>query len=496
VTCDADTESGAGNMTGDVGTEPRGSDSSEIAQDDYDRYPARLFEINQQGPVAKEPDCQRSESFVTQISSVVVWRRRNILIVWSNNARQGTWSAGWWMGRPRSKPLPIAQVSRSSMVPMGPDGPTFHFPNWYRQSSILSLGILLVLLLVFFVVKKPLGGILQAVLTFVVPTYQARKHAGWDLRLESSVCWVCTMCTIIMGSLLTGLLLLIDLYQWTILPGAACFGLPGTLCEFDSIPYISPDALRMSALLFGVNLLALLIKFNLCPFPSWKTAERSRPPKTRAATSRALSGAVCLLCLLIVRSYLGNAGLMYVLFTTLGHVVSENSLHTNLSQLPCSIILWLLVTWLVSSFWISSQSHNDSHTSLSNTNPVLKRWRVIVLAGLAILGLFYLPCQPFYPVSDASAGMWTVVNSVNHTNWHPAEYTLWLGTRALRESATLDSDPYLAPDLQYTLQLRVGMPAGKTPSENEDSDTEAGRNVWRVQREQALDEVVSVYVYY
>jgi hypothetical protein len=176
----------------------------------------------------------------------------------SGKAR-GRPDSGWWLGRSRSEPLPITRVSRSSMVSKGPDGPTFILLNWYRHSGILSLGVLLVLLLVFFVVKKPLGGILQAVLTFVVPTYQARKHSGWDLRLENSVCWVCTMCTIIIGSLLTGLLLLIDLYQWTILPGAACFGLPGALCGFDSIPYISPDALRMSALFFGVNLLALLI---------------------------------------------------------------------------------------------------------------------------------------------------------------------------------------------------------------------------------------------
>ena len=39
--------------------------------------------------------------FVTQISSEVVWQKRNILIVWTNNVRHGTWSAGWWMGRPR-----------------------------------------------------------------------------------------------------------------------------------------------------------------------------------------------------------------------------------------------------------------------------------------------------------------------------------------------------------------------------------------------------------
>jgi hypothetical protein len=161
----------------------------------------------------------------------------------------------------------------------------------------------------------------------------------------------------------------------------------------------------------------------------------------------------------------------YVLFATLGHVVSKNSSHTSLSQLPGSIIIWILVTWLVSSFWISSQSHKDSHSSLSNTNPVLKRWRVIGLVGLVILGLFYLPCLPFYPVSAASvnAGEWTVEDSVNHTNWRPAEYTSWLGTRALWEPAALDSDPYLAPDLRYTLQPRVGMPEGRTPMENEDS---------------------------
>ena len=104
VTCDADTESGADNVTGDVGTESGGSDSFEIAQDDYDRYPARLFENNQQRPVAMEPDRQRSEPLVTQISLELVWQRRNILIVWTNNVRQGTWSAGWWMGQSRSEP--------------------------------------------------------------------------------------------------------------------------------------------------------------------------------------------------------------------------------------------------------------------------------------------------------------------------------------------------------------------------------------------------------
>ena len=90
VTCDADTESGADNMTGDVDTESGGSDSFEIAQDNYDRCPARLFENNQQRSATKEPEYQRSESFVTQISSEVVWQKRNILMVWTNNVKQST----------------------------------------------------------------------------------------------------------------------------------------------------------------------------------------------------------------------------------------------------------------------------------------------------------------------------------------------------------------------------------------------------------------------
>jgi hypothetical protein len=213
VTCDADTESDADNVTGDAGTEPgardmtrdagtepgagdvpvvelqanirvdisdlpllsgtwqRGSNSFEIAQDDCDRYLARLFEINQQRPVTviNEPDCQRCESLVTQISSEAFWQKRNMLIVWTNNVRQGTWSVGWWLGQSRSEPLPITQVSR-------PDGLTFILLNWFH-SAFLALGVL-VLLLVFFVVKKPLGGILQAAMTFVVPKYQARKLSG------------------------------------------------------------------------------------------------------------------------------------------------------------------------------------------------------------------------------------------------------------------------------------------------------------------------------
>ncbi len=89
VTGDVGTEPGAGDVTSDAGTEPgagdvtvvelqanirvdisdpqrlsgtwqRGSDSFEIAQDDCDRYLARLFEINQQRPVANEQDCHFS----------------------------------------------------------------------------------------------------------------------------------------------------------------------------------------------------------------------------------------------------------------------------------------------------------------------------------------------------------------------------------------------------------------------------------------------------
>ncbi len=70
---------------------------------------------------------------------------------------------------------------------------------------------------------------------------------------------------------------------------------------------------------------------------------------------------------------------------------------------------------------------------------------------------------------SVNAGEWTVEDSVNRTNRRPVEYTSWLGTIALREAAALDSDPYLPPDLRCTLQPRVGMPAGRSPMENEDS---------------------------
>jgi hypothetical protein len=60
------------------------------------------------------------------------------------------------------------------------------FPVWYHCAFI---GVI-VLFLVLFVVKKPLGSILQAVLNSVVPTYPERKRSSLDLRLENTVCWI------------------------------------------------------------------------------------------------------------------------------------------------------------------------------------------------------------------------------------------------------------------------------------------------------------------
>ncbi len=74
------------------------------------------------------------------------------------------------------------------MASQGCDGLDFIFidPVGYH-CCVLSV---VILLLVLFVVKKPLGGILQAVLNSVVPTYPERKHTSLDLKLENTVCWI------------------------------------------------------------------------------------------------------------------------------------------------------------------------------------------------------------------------------------------------------------------------------------------------------------------
>ncbi len=41
-----------------------------------------------------------------------------------------------------------------------------------------------------FVVRRLLGGILQALLNSVVPTYPERKRSSLDLRLDNTVCWI------------------------------------------------------------------------------------------------------------------------------------------------------------------------------------------------------------------------------------------------------------------------------------------------------------------
>ena len=55
---------------------------------------------------------------------------------------------------------------------------------------------------------------------------------------------------------------------------------------------------------------------------------------------------------------------------------------------------------------------------------------------------------------------------VNRSKCHPAEYTLWLGTRVLREPAVLDLELYLNPDHRYTPQLRGGMPGRRPPTDD------------------------------
>ena len=84
-------------------------------------------------------------------------------------------------------------VSRSSMASLRPDGPDFISPQrpvWYHQISFLTALVLVALLLVLFAVKKPFGGIFQAVLNSAVPTRPERKRSSLDLRLENTVCWL------------------------------------------------------------------------------------------------------------------------------------------------------------------------------------------------------------------------------------------------------------------------------------------------------------------
>jgi hypothetical protein len=82
-------------------------------------------------------------------------------------------------------------------------------------------------------------------------------------------------------------------------------------------------------------------------------------------------------------------------------------------------------------------------------NPV-PLWRLMVLVGLVAMVL-YLLYLPSYPASPPSTGMrniagFLVEKTVNRPEWHPIEYTPWIGTRVLREPAVLDSEHYLNPD--------------------------------------------------
>ena len=98
-----------------------------------------------------------------------------------------------WRGSIRLEPSPTHQVSRSSMASLRPDGPDFISPQrpvWYHQISFLTALVLVALLLVLFAVKKPFGGIFQAVLNSAVPTRPERKRSSLDLRLENTVCWL------------------------------------------------------------------------------------------------------------------------------------------------------------------------------------------------------------------------------------------------------------------------------------------------------------------
>ncbi len=87
------------------------------------------------------------------------------------------------------------------MASLRTDGPDFISPQrpvWYHQISFLTALVLVALLLVLFAVKKPFGGIFQAVLNSAVPTRPERKRSSLDLRLENTVCWLVVALTVLM----------------------------------------------------------------------------------------------------------------------------------------------------------------------------------------------------------------------------------------------------------------------------------------------------------
>jgi hypothetical protein len=87
------------------------------------------------------------------------------------------------------------------MASLRPDGPDFISPQrpvWYHQISFLTNLVLVALLLVLFAVKKPFGGIFQAVLNSAVPTRPEQKRSSLDLRLENTVCWLVAALTVLM----------------------------------------------------------------------------------------------------------------------------------------------------------------------------------------------------------------------------------------------------------------------------------------------------------
>jgi hypothetical protein len=387
-----------------------------------------------------------------------------------------------WPGLTRIEPSLTDQISRSSMASHGPDGPAFIsiFPVWYHCAFMGAI----VLFLVLFVVKKPLGGILQAVLKSVVPTYPERKRSSLDLTLENTVCWI----VVILSMMATGMLFPVLLFptgpkQWAVVIETAILGFAGPTFVSDNIPHI-PGAIRTGALLLRINLLLHLIKTCLC-FPSFgKITKRPLASIPLSVvfinTRRVLSGAAFLPCMIIAWLCLDNAGLTCILFATSGHIVNRNGSHTNPNQFDLhplgSIIIWGLVIWLVSCSCFSSQSHKEPCKSqaMPTMYPV-PLWRLMGQVGLVagVLCLLYLPSYPASPpstgVCNILVGRFLAEKIVNRPEWHPVEYIPWLGTRVLREPAVLDSEPYLNTDHRCTLQLRGGMPGRRFPTEDSGS---------------------------
>jgi hypothetical protein len=59
----------------------------------------------------------------------------------------------------------------------------------------------------------------------------------------------------------------------------------------------------------------------------------------------------------------------------------------------------------------------------------------------------------------------------NLPDWHPADFTLWVGTRVISEHTVLHSELYLNPNCRCTLQIRGGMQNGRSPVDDGDFPT-------------------------